>query len=444
MKILLIDHYVGSDRMGMEYRPFYLAREWVAAGHDVTLLGADFSHLRGCQPAVRSDLDATEEEGVRFRWLRTNAYQGNGVGRMANMMAFVGKLFAHARRIAREERPDIVVCSSTYPLDIYPGAWIARMAGARLVFEMHDLWPLTPILLGGYAPRHPYIRLLQHAEDFAYRHVDMVISLLPDAHDHMVAHGLDPDRFAHIPNGIPVAHVDAAHRGSLPDPVAALIDAERQAGRFLIGFAGGLNMNMAVETMQDAAGLLAGTDISFVVVGDGSRGAFLRERAQQAGLRHFHMLGRIPKAAVPEFLSRMDVLAIPWHRNPLYRYGVSPNKVFDYMLAGLPILQSSEASNDLVAEGECGITVPAEDAAAFAAAASRLRAMPPQERRRLGENGRRFVLENHDFRVLASRFLEAVVRSSPRSHRVVRTPAPGRAVVSGADAVTGRGQGIAT
>jgi glycosyltransferase involved in cell wall biosynthesis len=286
---------------------------------------------------------------------------------------------------------------------------------------------LSPILLGGYSPRHPYIRLLQHAEDWAYRHVDMVISLLPDARDHMVERGLDPDRFAHIPNGIPAAHFDTAPRGELPAPVADLIDAERRRGRFLIGFAGGLNMGMAVETMQDAAGLLAGSNISFVVVGDGSRAAFLRDRANRAGLTNFHMLDRIPKAAVPAFLSRMDVLAIAWHRNPLYLYGVSPNKIFDYMFAGLPILQSSNASNDLVAEAQCGLGVPAEDAAALAAAASRLQALPPEELRRLGENGRRFVLENHDYPHLARRFLEAIDRAPPRHRVAVRGPEHRRA-----------------
>ncbi|HEY8289718.1 MAG TPA: glycosyltransferase family 4 protein, partial [Acetobacteraceae bacterium] len=211
MKILLINHYAGSDRMGMEYRPFYFAREWLADGHDVTVIAADYSHLRGHQPAVRADLQATQEEAVRFRWLRTSRYAGNGTRRALNMLEFVGKLFAYADRIAGEERPDLVICSSTYPLDIYPGAWIARKAGARLVFEVHDLWPLTPILLGRYSPAHPYIRLLQHAEDWAYRHADMVVSILPDAREYMVAHGLDPGKFVHIPNGAPVSRAHAEH-----------------------------------------------------------------------------------------------------------------------------------------------------------------------------------------------------------------------------------------
>ena len=116
--------------MGMEYRPFYFAQEWIAAGHDVTIIGADFSHLRGRQPTVTADLEITTEGHVRFRWLRTRHYDGNGVRRVVNMLEFVGKLFVYGRRIAAQEKPDIVICSSTYPLDIYPGARIARRAGS--------------------------------------------------------------------------------------------------------------------------------------------------------------------------------------------------------------------------------------------------------------------------------------------------------------------------
>jgi glycosyltransferase involved in cell wall biosynthesis len=412
VRILLINHYAGSISMGMEYRPFYLGREWVADGHAVTIVGADFSHLRGRQPVVDADLDSTEEEGVKFRWLRTNRYTGNGVARITNMLAFVGKLLAYAPRISCEERADLVICSSTYPMDIYPGALIARKTNAPLLFEVHDLWPLTPMLLGGYSPRHPYIALLQRAEDWAYQKADMVVSILPSARDHMVRRGLDPRKFIHIPNGVAASRDDHVGHLDLPPPVASRLARERERGRFLIGFAGGLNQNMALETLLQAAQILAGSEAAFLIAGDGRRWAELQAEAARLRLDNFHLLGRIPKASVPAFLSKMDALAIPWHRSPLYEFGVSPNKIFDYMLAARPILQACDASNDLVAEANCGVTVAPEDAAAFAEAILRLRELPEAERRRLGENGRRYVREYHDYRLLARRFLEAVRHAS--------------------------------
>jgi glycosyltransferase involved in cell wall biosynthesis len=409
VKLLLINHYAGSDQMGMEYRPFYLVREWMAAGHEATILAASFSHLRGRQPAIRADLQTTEEEAVQFRWLRAGSYQGNGADRVANVLAFSAKLLAYAGRIAREERPDVVICSSTYPLDIHGGKRIAHAANACLVFEVHDLWPLTPILLGGYPRWHPFIQVLQHAEDKAYREADVVVSILPHTRPYMVERGLRPTKFVHIPNGIPASRMlGTAEAPELPPQVSRLIESERAKGRFLIGFAGGLNLNMALETLVAAASSLSADGVSFLVAGDGSRAGLLRELVNAAQLENFHLLGRIPKSAVQLFLSRMDALAIPWHRNPLYRYGQSPNKVFDYMLAGKPILQANDASNDLIAEAGCGLTVEPENPAAFADAVKRLRALPEDERRGLGESGRRFVVANHDCAVLARRFLAAL------------------------------------
>ena len=408
VNILLINHYAGSDRMGMEHRPFDFGREWIAQGHNVTVIAADFSHLRGQQPTVRKDLEITEDEGVRFRWLRTNRYNGNGGARTVNMLMFVGKLFTYVGRLAREERPDLVICSSTYPLDIYAGAWIARKSGARLVFEVHDLWPLTPILLGGFSPRHPYIRLLQHAENWAYRHADAVVSLLPNARDYMVEHGLELSRFVYIANGIPGSRMHAEHE-KLPAKITDLIDQERRRGRFLIGFVGGINLNMVLDTVLDAALRLSEAGISFVIAGDGSKAARLRERVRDTGVDNFHMVGRIEKLAVPTFLARMDALVIPWPRNPLYRYGVSPNKLLDYMLAARPILQASQASNDPVTDADCGFTIEPESPVALADAAARLQALPKEELQRMGENGRRYILANHDCRVLAQRFLTSVL-----------------------------------
>ena len=184
---------------------------------------------------------------------------------------------------------------------------------------------------------------------------------------------------------------------------------ERARRRFLVGFAGSITVSNALETLLDAALLLSTAGVSFLIAGDGPRTNTLRERAAELGLDNFHMLGRLPKSAVQKFLAQTDALAIILRNSPLYRFGTSLNKLFDYMLAAKPILQASNASNDLVREAGCGYTVAAEDPAAFADAVLRLRALPADERRRLGENGRRYVIKHHDYRVLARRFLEGAI-----------------------------------
>lgn len=404
MNILVINQYGGSGELGMEYRPFYLGREWVSSGHSVTVVAASFSHVRNVQPRLAHNLDVTEEEGVRYRWVKTNVYEGNGAARLTNIFGFVAVLSAFSSRIAREERPDVVVCSSTHPLDIYPGERIAQRAGAHLVFEVHDLWPLAPMLLGGYSAKHPFIRVVQWAEDKAYRDADLVVSILPAARDYMVSRGMHPGKFVHIPNGVVVQSQKIASDDRLKE-VLSRIETEKKEGRFCVCYAGNIGVAQGLSTLVDAAGLIKDRDVAFFFLGGGSEANLLKTRALAAGIRHMHFLGRVAKAHVSAVLESMDLLYFGLRGQPLFQFGISPNKLFDYMLAGRPILQAVAAGNDLVREADCGSTVPPDNPRAIADALLMLRDKSPEERGRLGENGRRFVIQKHDYRILAQDFM---------------------------------------
>ena len=132
MNILLINHYAGAPKYGMEYRPFYMAREWVRMGHNVTIVAADFSHLRSKQP--NTGYECIDE--INYVWLNTPKYKGNGVGRVLNMLSFIKGLFNNYKKIIGRTSPDLVIASSTYPLDIYPAKYIASKYKAKLVYEV--------------------------------------------------------------------------------------------------------------------------------------------------------------------------------------------------------------------------------------------------------------------------------------------------------------------
>jgi glycosyltransferase involved in cell wall biosynthesis len=119
-------------------------------------------------------------------------------------------------------------------------------------------------------------------------------------------------------------------------------------------------------------------------------------------------LSPVPKNSISELLRKMDILYIGLRRSPLFRFGVSPNKLFDYMMAGKPIIHAVEAGNDLVQESGCGISVPPEDPVAIAEAIKKLLTMSPIEREEMGRRGREYVVKNHDYKVLAKKFLEAI------------------------------------
>ena len=406
MNLLYLNHYAGSPALGMEYRPYYLAREWVRMGHRVQMLAAGFSHVRSRQPEL-SEVPRDEEiDGIDYRWYPAPPYKGNGLGRVRNIWRFLSQVWSDARRIASEFRPDVVIASSTYPMDIWVARRIARLAKAKLVFEVHDLWPLSPIELSGMSRSHPFIMLCQAAEDAAYRDADVVVSMLPKVHGYMASRGLDLRKLHIVPNGITLEEWQGEAQPLRAD-VAAAIDLARRTGHVVVGYAGSHGRPNALDTLLDAAALLSGELLHVVMVGDGHEKARLLQRVADEGLTNVTMLPPIPKAQIPSFLAGIDIAYIGWQRVPIYRFGIAPNKLMDYMMAGCAVLHSVEAGNDPVAEAGCGITVPPEAPRAVVEGLRKLAKLSPAQRRAMGERGREFVQAHHTYPVLAERFVQA-------------------------------------
>lgn len=404
MNILLIDHYAGSEKHGMEFRPYYLAREWQKRGHCATIVACSFSHLRKVNPEVPKDFYEEEIDGIRYVWIKANAYSGNGAKRVLNMTVFYHKLKCHAGKLAEKYRPDAVIASSTYPFDIYAAAKIAKRTGAKLCFEIHDLWPLSPIELYGFKPSNPIIRYLQRAEDFAFHYSDVIASVLPDADKYIQERGFDTSKFVYVPNGIVP---ESAQIQEIPNPQRDTLEALKKQEKFIVMYAGGFKVANAVDDMIASAEYFCENGV-LVLVGDGQLKADFESYISENDIHNIVLLPSVPKAAVYSVLQYADCLFIAAKRTPLYRYGVSMNKLYDYMLASKPIIYAVESSNNPVEEANCGITVEAENPQAAADAINRLAAMLLQEREQMGKNGVDYVLKNHEYSVLAERFVNAL------------------------------------
>ncbi|MBO7571095.1 MAG: glycosyltransferase family 4 protein [Bacteroidales bacterium] len=400
MNILLINHYAGSPQLGMEFRPYYMAREWQKAGHKVLIVGATFSHLRKRQPQPSDEVI----DGIHYRWVKTNEYKGNGIGRIRSMFSFVWQLKHRYKKILNGFVPDVVIASSTYPLDNYPAKKIADHYGAKYIYEIHDLWPLSPMELGGYSPKHPFIRVMQRAEDFAYANVDAVVSMLPKAIDHTEERGLPREKFFYVPNGI--VEEDWEKPEQLPAEHIDLITRLKSENKFLVGFAGAHGIANSLQSIIDAVNMLEKQNVSLVLVGTGQEKENLINYVTKNNIRNVFFLPPVSKFAVPSFLKEMDVLYIGLQNQSLFRFGISPNKMFDYMMASKPIIQAIKAGNNLVREAECGIDVEPENVDAIANAIQELQNMSSAELEQLGINGHEFVIKNHTYSVLANKFVD--------------------------------------
>ena len=403
-RICIIYPESSTPQTGMGGRHHYLARELVRLGHDVTVVAARWHHL--LRDGVDTDALPAEEmvEGYRFIRIDVPKYaHAHDKRRILSWLVFAWKLPGLRRRLG--EAPDTILYSSPHPVG-YPGAErLARTCGARLVFEVRDIWPLTLIEIGGYSKRHPFIRVLQWIEDRAYARADRVVSNLEGAVEHMVSRGMDRTKFTWVPNGISLDEVES------PEPLPPEVAAQIPGAGLRIVYTGTLGAANALGTLIDAAALLRDLpDVTILLVGQGRERAELEARRDALGLTNVRFLGPVPKPQVQSVLAACDVCYNGMTANPLLRFGVSPNKLFEYLVAGKLVLNSVDSGDfKPVERHEAGRTVAPENPQAVANAIRRIHAMPEAERRRMGENGRRAALAHYDYAQLAQRLEQVLI-----------------------------------
>jgi glycosyltransferase involved in cell wall biosynthesis len=288
---------------------------------------------------------------------------------------------------------------------------LARRHRAPFVFEVRDLWPAFAVATGVLRSRL-LIRLSEWLERFLYRRADHLIVNSPGFVPHLTARGAPAARITLVANGADPRLFDPAADGG------AFRRTHDLEGRFLVVYAGahGQANDLAV-VLRAAHQLDTDRRIVFVFVGDGKEKPALQRLADELHLANVRFLPPVPKESMPDVLAAADCgLAI---LQPLPLFATTyPNKVFDYMAAGRPVLLALEGPmRQVVEEEDAGVAVPPGDPAALAGGVRRL-VSDPAEARRMGERGRRAVERRFDRRqqeaLLAATLQRAVAERQAR------------------------------
>ena len=400
MNIWIINETIGSRIHGMVFRPYYFAKEFVKLGHKVTIFSGSYTHIFSKLPEVKG-FSATENiDGIDYCWIKTPKYgKSQSLGRIINAFTFVAKMFLLRKK--RFGRPDAVIVTSPTPFSILNGYWIKKKTGAKLIFEVRDIWPLTLTEIGRLTDRHPFIRFTQFFENFSYKKSDKVVSVLPNAFEHMQNHGLTKDKYVSIPNGIDIEEVE--NSTPLPKEFEDAIPKDK----FIVVHAGKFGISNNIEMFLEAANKLKSNGkIAFLLFGNGPEKENYQKFISENGLTNVTLLDSVPKSAVQTVLQKCDVCYIGIKKSPLYRFGVSPNKMFDYLYSGKPIISAIEAANDIVADANCGISIKSENAGEIVNAVLTLYGKTPEELAEMGKRGHDYVIANHSYSELAKKYLE--------------------------------------
>lgn len=388
----------------MVFGHYYLAREWVRMGHQVSILAASFAHTRFRQPKQKREIFKEVIDGINYYWLPTPSYQsGSAVGRIRSILSFSLKCFF----IKGIHKADLVICSSHYPLAIYAAKRFARRSLSPLVFEVRDLWPLTLIELGKASRYNPFVLLLQAAEDHAYKHADCVVSVLPGAKEYMVSRGMIPEKFVYIPNG--VNPEEQENNEALPDTLRQQLEFLKENGFFILGYAGKIGLSNALHILVEALALCRDPKIALVIVGSGAYANKIREVASRLGVSdNLFIFKPLEKAQVASFLNYLDVAYVGLPKKNIFRYGVSPTKINDFLLAGKPFISAIDGPGNAAEEGGAGVPCPAEDPQMLCKAILALKNTPRKDLEKMGQQGKDWVIKHRNYRILADSFLREV------------------------------------
>lgn len=379
-------------------RGYMLMREIAGMGHRCLIITSDSNRLAQV-PELAQPVWLQEVDGMTVCWLRTLKYEvAKSARRILSWIDFEWRLLRLPKKAL--PRPDVVVVSSLSLLTILSGFLLRWRYKCRLVLEIRDIWPLTITEEGGFRARNPLVLGLGLIEWLGYRFADAVVGTMPNLQAH-VTQVLGRPRQTHcIPMGVDEDALQAAE--SVPEDY---VQAHLPKGKFLIAHAGTIGITNALDTFLECAQALQDDDrLHFLVVGDGD----LRPMYQKkyAHVRNLSFAPRVKKSMVQSVLSHCDLLYFSVHPSRVWHYGQSLNKVIDYMLAGKPVLASYTGYPSMINEAECGSYVPAGSVEELRLEILRYAAMEPQERTRMGERGRQWVLAHRRYPVLARRYLE--------------------------------------
>jgi glycosyltransferase involved in cell wall biosynthesis len=393
--IWVLNMTAGKPDSGWGERHYYFSKFWIKNGYDVKIISGSYNHLFHNQPKVDDNKKFTiekVEEGITFCWVKIPEYDGGSIFKLWSMIVFAFKILS--LKTKELGKPQVILVSSMPIFPILSGWYLKKKLKAeKLFFEIRDLWPLTPMYLKGYSKWHPMVLVMSWVEKFGYRKADKIVSLLPNAHTYINKISKDESKFCWIPNGIDETLLT---KEELPSSITNKVP----KNKFIIGYTGTMGMANALEYLIDASIILKeDREIHFVFVGDGYLKAVLKEQVKEN--TNVTFISKINKNQVQHMLTFFDVCFVGRNKTPLFDYGVSSNKFFDYMLAKKPIISSSNKIKDPVELSGCGIVVEAESAHAIVTGIKELYSLTEEKRVEIATKGFIYVKQYHNFKYLS-------------------------------------------
>ncbi len=401
LNIWFISKYGGTPGNGNYMRNFFFCREFAAKKHNVYFFNS-YYQFNTSRHKLKSFYNLVISDGV-YNYQINGPRISNGFSykRVYSWFVFEFNLLRLVLFNLREGRPDVVIVKSISLFSIISGLILKLRFKTKLVVEITDIWPKTLIEIGNYSTYNPLVFLLGLIEKIGYKYADALIGSMPNLKEHIQSILKYDKEVFYIPQGYSFFNSNTA--------ISKKLDFSN-TGVFTIIYAGTLGSANQIDDLVAVAKILDSRRVKchFYFLGDGP--LKLHYKNETAHLNNVSFLDPLPREQVSGFLSKFDLLIIAWKKSELYAYGISPNKLMDYMNSGRPILMSYSGFPSLFESDKYCFLVEAENVDQIASKIEEIICMPSSLLDSMGKSALETLHKFHSYELLAANYLDILRR----------------------------------
>lgn len=402
MRIWLINHYAVPEKYYPLIRTTNFAKYLMRMGHDVTIFAASSVH-NSTVNLIQDGALFREEwvNDIHYVYVRCSSYSGNGIGRICNMFEFAFRLESVCTNFPK---PDAVLASSATPLACKAGLKIAKKNKVKAVAEVVDLWPESFVAYGFVNKSNPMLFPMYLYEKKMYEYADAIIFSFEGAYDYIEergwAHDIPREKVHYINNGVDLEVFDYNKEHHQID------DDDLNNGEiFKVVYTGSVRRVNNLGKLLDVAKMIKNPKIRFLIWGKGDEKSLLEERLAKEGIRNVVFKGYVEKKYIPYITSCADLNLAHGKNSALLRFGMSPNKMFDYMAAGKPIFTDFSGNYNPTVHSGAGMDIENPTVENIAKAIDDFANMAAETYGKYCRNARKGA-EQYDFKNLTKKLLE--------------------------------------
>lgn len=399
INILLINQHSYPPGSSNWRRHFDLFKNFSKENYNIDIICGSFVHDRKKEILNKGEkYRLINSEGIKYHVLSGISYKSKIV-RMLSMIQFFFKVLFFSKKL--KDKPDIVYASSPHPFNGLAGMYLARKYKCPFILEIRDLWPETWVAMGATTKKSILYKVFAHIEKVLYKNADKIVTLTANK-NYYTSIGIEEKKVEIVSNGVDLEKYDSLVKEE--SPIKFL------ENKFNILYTGAHGTANCLEFILEVAKLMKNDDeIIFNFIGEGEKKEELIKKAKEYNLKNIRFYPPINKNLIPCTLKNGDVMILPVRDEPLYKYGISPNKMYEYFASAKPIIFSGNVANDMVKEANAGISVEAENIEKIKEAVLFLYNMSNEEREILGKNGRKYVEENYNTKVLSKKIEKIIL-----------------------------------